>query len=129
MTVKTEKELADAIKNGIDSIEIEGDLTNKVLKIKATGNISWVIALGAIGVAVTAILTLPIATTPLAPISAAENFIAISSAPIAIGILGYSTTISAITIAVTAGSISILNKLRKYKIIKKEKNKLILVKK
>ena len=55
--VKTEAELAEAIKNGDDTIEIEGDLANKTFKIKATGKIAWGIALTAVGIAVYAAIT------------------------------------------------------------------------
>ena len=36
MKIKTEKELGEALKNDQDRIEIEGDLSRKVIKIKAT---------------------------------------------------------------------------------------------
>lgn len=36
-TVRNEKELASSLKNGDDTIIIEGDLCNKVIRIKATG--------------------------------------------------------------------------------------------
>lgn len=37
----TEKELAEALKKNPDTIEIEGDLARKVIKIKATGAVAW----------------------------------------------------------------------------------------
>lgn len=40
VSVKTEKELATAIENEQDTIEIVGDLANKTVKIKATGTVA-----------------------------------------------------------------------------------------
>lgn len=40
-TVKTSKELGEAIKSNEDYIYVEGDLKNKVIRIKATGKIAW----------------------------------------------------------------------------------------
>lgn len=47
----------------------------------------------------------------------------------AVGILGASTTYSAITIAVTAGGVGVLNKLRGYDVIKRSENSIILKRK
>ena len=53
MLVTNEKTLNEAIKNGQDYIEVEGDLVNKVFKFKANGKVVWgvigLIALGIIG--------------------------------------------------------------------------------
>jgi hypothetical protein len=71
---------------------------------------------GAIGVAVIATLAAP-ATGGTSIV--ADAFVT----PIAVSILGGPTTLAAISIAVAAGA---LNKLRKYKIIKKTNNRIIL---
>ena len=47
-TVRTEEELASAMKSGEDTIVVEGDLANKTIKIKATGSIAWAIAFTAL---------------------------------------------------------------------------------
>lgn len=47
----------------------------------------------------------------------------------AVGILGASTTYSAITIAVAAGGVGVLNKLRGYDVIKRSENSIILKRK
>lgn len=121
MTVKTEEELAEAIQNNEETIEIEGDLKNKTLKIKATGKAAWIIAIGAVGVAVAGIM--------LAPASGGTSSIASGIvAPAAVGIWGVSATLSAISIAVAAGGVGVLNKLREYKIIENTDNKLVLKK-
>ncbi|GLH57292.1 hypothetical protein [Helicobacter ailurogastricus] len=48
MQVSNEKELAEAIENGENSIEIVGDFSKKIVKIKATGDVAWGIAIAAI---------------------------------------------------------------------------------
>lgn len=111
MKVRTEKELGEALKNNQDRIEIEGDLSKKVIKIKATGKVAWLVASGAIAVAVIAVL----ATPATGGTSNVAHFVA---APVAAATLGVSVTGSAIAIAVAAGGIGALNKLRKYSLEK-----------
>ena len=119
MAIQTEKELAEALKVSQDTIEIEGDLKKKVLRIKATGKVPWAVAIGAIGVAV--IIALGSGGTA-APVS---GFIGVG----AVSVLGLSTATSAFAIAVAAGGVGALNTLRKYKIVSSSGNKLILSKK
>ena len=120
--VTTEEELANAIKNNEDTIEIEGDLSNKTIRIKATGKIAWAIAIAAIAVAVVGILLIPASGGTSSVASGA----AISGA---VSILGSKVTLSAITIAIAGGGIGILNKLRKYRIEKVSEKRIILHKK
>ena len=117
MSIKTEEELAQAIKNNESTIVIEGDLKNKVLKIKATGNTAWGVVIGIIAIAVTAIMITGGAATP------ASAVVGIG----AVSILGASATTSAVAIAVAAGGVAVLNKLRDYKIIE-DSDKLVLQK-
>lgn len=119
--VENEKELGKALKNDEDSIEISVDLERKVLKIKATKWAAWIVAVGAITVAVVATLAAP-AT------GGASSLVSVAAAPAAVSILGASTTIAAINIAVAAGGTKALNKLREYKIVKNN-GKTILIKK
>lgn len=119
--VENEKELGKALKNDEDSIEISVDLERKVLKIKATRGAAWIVAVGAITVAVVATLAAP-AT------GGASSLVSVAAAPAAVSILGASTTIAAINIAVAAGGTKALNKLREYKIVKNN-GKTILIKK
>jgi len=121
MRVSDEKELARALKDEQESIEMEGDLARKVFRIKATGKVAWVVAIGAIGVSAAAVLLLP---TP-EPTTKVAGLIA---APAAVGILGAGTAASALSIAVAAGGIGALNKLRAYKIVSHSDNKLVLKK-
>ena len=116
MRVRTEEELAEAIENGEDTIEIEGGLKEGILKIKATGKVAWVVAIGAIGVAVTIVITTGGTGAP------ASGIIGIG----AVSVLGLPAAISAVGIAVAAGGVGALNKLRNYKIIENNEDILIL---
>lgn len=118
--VTTEKELANAIKRGEEMIEIEGDLKNQVIKIRAKGNVTWLIAIGAIGAAVILVLGSGGIATPAAA----------ALAPAAIGVLGTAATYTSIAIAVAAGGVASLNKLRNnYKEISRTENSLLLARK
>ena len=120
-TIKTEKELAKQVENGVDEITIEGDLKDKVLRIKAVGKAAWIVAIGAIGVAVISILSAP-ATGGMS--------VGVSSlvAPAAVATLGVSTTTSAVLIAVAAGGVGVLNKLRDYDIVEENEDSVTLKK-
>lgn len=130
MAIINEKDLSEALKNDKDTIEIEGALADKVIRIKATGSVAWAIAIGSIAVGLAAILvtagtggTTAPATIPAGTLAAAGS----------VAILGTPVTISLIGIAVAAGGVNAgiarLNKLRNYKIKSKTKNKVILVRK
>lgn len=112
MAISNEDDLGDALNNNEDTIEIEGDLARKVFKIKATGNVAWIIAIAAIGVAVA--LAIPSGGT--------SGLIGAG----AITVLGLPVATSAVAIAVAAGGVGALNKLRGYKVIEHSDNKLIL---
>lgn len=120
MTVNTEEELGKAIKNGEDAIEVEGDLTKKVVKIKATGSVAWGIAIGAIAVAVIAVLS--------SPATAGTGLVAAPAlvAPAAGALGGMGIAVSAVSIAVAGGGVAVLNKLRDYEIVSNTKEKLVL---
>lgn len=116
--VKTEKELAKAVKNNEIEITVEGDLAKKVVRIKAVGDVAWLVAAGAIAVAITSVLTAP--TT--AGISAAVGAPAMAATVATLG--GVSVTTAAVAIAVAGGGEACLNKLREYDIVKKVTTKL-----
>lgn len=116
MAIKNEKELGEALKNEQDTIEIEGDLSRKVMTIKATGKVAWAVAIGAIGIAV--ILAVGSGGTA-APVSGAVGIGAVS-------VLGLPAALSAVAIAVAAGGVGALNSLRRYKVVRQEGNKLVL---
>lgn len=121
MRVNNEKDLGNAIKNKVDEIIIEGDLKNKVIRIKATKKMAWAIAIAAIGTSVAALLATP--TT-----GGLSNVANLFTVPTAIGILGASTSTAAVKIAVSAGSVKALDQLRNYKIVKKDDENITLKK-
>ncbi len=120
--VSTEKDLGDALKRNEDCIEIIGDLAKKTIKIRATGNVAWAIAIAAVGVAVYGVIALPVTGGTSAAVSGLV-------APAAVGILGGTITLSAVSIAVAAGGIGALTSLRKYKEVSRTGNSLILKRK
>ena len=104
MVVCTEEELAEALKSGTESIEIEGDLAKGVVRIKYTGQAAWVIAIGA-----------AVALALAAPATAGAGIVASPFvATGAVSVLGFGTTATAISIAVAAGGVGVLNSLRDY---------------
>lgn len=117
--IRTEKELADALASDQDTIEIEGDLANKVFRIRATGKVAWAVAVGAIGVAVVATLAAP-ATGGM------SEGVALGVAPAAIGVLGVSATFAAVGIAVKTGGVAALSKLRGYREVSRKDDHLVL---
>jgi len=119
--VRTIKELVEQLLKGAGVIEIQGDLIKKVIIIKATGIAAWIVACGAVGVAV-----LAVTAAPAAPPAAA---LAVAGAAPAAAILGVPTAIAAVSMAVSAGGVGILNKLREYEIVEKSDSRLVLRKK
>lgn len=119
-TVKSAKELGEEIRNGADTIEIEGDLAKKIIRIRATGKVAWVVAFGAITVAAASVLLAP--TPAELPVMTA-NFIA---APAAISILGASAALAAVSVALGARSVAALTKLRRYKEVSRADSHLVL---
>ncbi|RVU85996.1 hypothetical protein EOL70_00660 [Leucothrix sargassi] len=119
MAISNEADLGEALKSSQDIIEIEGDLKNKVLKIKATGKVAWTIVIAAIGVAVTILITTGGTGAPASGIVGGG----------AVAVLGMPTAISAVSIAVAAGGVGVLNSLRSYKIADQSNGKLVLKRK
>ncbi|KAB7661283.1 hypothetical protein [Plesiomonas shigelloides] len=117
--ITTEKELGEALKNEENTIEITGDLAKKTIKLRATGNVAWAIAIGAIGFAVYGIIV----AVPSGGSGAVLSGIA---APAAVGILGGAATYSAIAIAVAAGGVGALTTLRGYSEVSRTENSIIL---
>ncbi|WP_332408392.1 hypothetical protein [Vibrio metschnikovii] len=119
MTISNEADLGEALKREQDTIEIEGDLKNKVLKIKATGKVAWAVAIGAIGIAVAVLIASGGTGAPVSGIIGGG----------AVAVLGLPTAISAISIAVAAGGVGALNSLRSYEIADQSNDRLILKRK
>lgn len=116
MSISTEAELGKALKNGAETIEIEGDLKNKVLRIKATGKVAWLVAIAAIGIAVAVLFASGGTGAPVSGVIGAG----------AVSVLGLPAAISAVSIAVAAGGAGALNSLRKYKVVKQSDKSVIL---
>lgn len=120
----TEKELAEALKKNPDTIEIEGDLARKVIKIKTTGAVAW-------GVCVAAVLCCAISAT--ATVASAGTTAPATTIPttLSLGVAattwGVPTATTAVSIAI-AGGIRSLDKLRKYKLTKISDEKIRLTK-
>lgn len=128
ITVDNAQDLGKALNEGQDTITIKGDFKDKVIKIKGTGKVSWAIAIGAIGVAVIAILKMPVATVggsvggPVGAgvVCAVDGAIVASTAGAAVSILGLSTTIAAVSICLSVKNKNVLESLYKdYKIVEK----------
>jgi len=119
MAITNEEELGETLKDEPDSIEIEGDLKKKVLRIKATGKVAWAIAIAAIGIAVTILISTGGTGAPVSGLVGAG----------AVSVLGLPAAVSAVSIAVAAGGVGALNTLRKYEIIENSADKLVLSRK
>lgn len=126
MKITNNKELGQALKNKEESILIEGDLANKVIRIKATGKLAWGITIAAITTSVAAILLKTTSGGLATPITSAAIF---TSAPAAIAVLGPAAAKSAILIAIAGGGVGVLHTLRKYKIVEQSTELLKLKKK
>lgn len=117
------KELARAIKEGQDEIEIEYDLKKHVMRINATGTVAWGVALGAMTVVVISALAEIGSGGVATPVSV------MAASPALVGTvatLGVGATTAAITMAITAGGVGVLKKLRKYDVEEISETKAIL---
>ena len=132
--VRTKQELAQAVQNNQSQIVIEGDIVNGIVRLKLVGPLAWTIAAASIATAAYLFAAAPAATVASAPVGGAGGAIsftgAIGTAAAAVAILGIPATTVAIGIAVVAGGIGALTKLReKYKIIEKSKDRVVLQRK
>lgn len=122
-TVSTAQELGKAISNGENKIIVTGSLGSAVITIEAIGPVAWVVAIGAIGVAVAGAMTTVGSGGAAAPVGIVMEGI---SAPGLIATFGsVSTVTTAISIAVAGGGVGTLTSLRKYK-AKRENGKVVL---
>lgn len=130
-TVRTSKELGEALKNNESYIYVEGDLKNKVLKIKVAGRLAWAIAGGSIATAVALYIATPAATAATAGVGGAISFTgSAAAASVATTVLGIPATTVAIYIAVAAGGFGAITSLRNnYTIERKDANGMLLKKK
>jgi hypothetical protein len=84
--VNTTTGLVKAVIDKESVIEIEGNLVTGIVKIKATGEVAWVIAIGAIG----------IAAALLIGSGGSAAVIATTTATAAIAVIGYKATVIAL---------------------------------
>lgn len=124
--VSTEEELAAAIADGVDFIEVEGDLANKTFRIRASGTVAWAIAIGCIAAAVVVAVAATKMNGTKASMVSGIAAAGLSAAPAVA--LGPAAVAAAIGIAVSAGSVSVLNRLREYDQHSFEDGVLILLK-
>lgn len=122
----SEKELGQALKEDRDEIEIEGNLKDQVIKIKATGKVAWAAAAIGLTLAITALIATIGTGGGGAPIGVPAGLVGMGTASAA---LGPAIAASAVLIGAGGGGIGALNKLRKYKIKEVSKDKAILYKK
>ncbi|MDR1872324.1 MAG: hypothetical protein LBS60_10495 [Deltaproteobacteria bacterium] len=130
VTITKESDLFKAIKEEQDTIEIEGDLAKKVVRIKVIGKVAWAVALGAMGliIALFLVLTVSGAAAPSIGLVMVIGALALL-VPAAVTLGGGPAFASAILIALAGGEIGVLNSLRKYKITEQSKTKCALVRK
>lgn len=122
----TEKELGEALKNNYDTIEVEGDLSKKVLKIKATGKVAWGVCIGCIVVAVSMMVVTLGSGGTAAPVAGPTTAVTLGAAA---SVWGLPTAITATGIALAGGGVAALKKLRKYRIEKISDTRIVLHKK
>jgi hypothetical protein len=106
--ITSEEELAKALKQEEDTIEITGDLTKKIIKIKATGKIAWAIALAAIAIAIPIAIICISSTPATGPVGIASTLVALPVLAPAVATLGAGTAFSAVFIAISGKSIDTL---------------------
>lgn len=112
MTTNNAQELGRAIESNQNEITVEGDLAKKIIRIKATGKVAWVIAGGAVAIGVIAIMNMPVAASTGPTGLIAESVVLGTTAIGAVSILGVSATITAVSIGVGARNKKVLDKLR-----------------
>lgn len=119
-TVSTPVELGKAIKGEENEIVITGKLGDAVIAIQAVGPVSWVIASGAVVVAIAGVVAAAGTGGAGAPVSAVMEA---AAAPALIGSFGsVSVSAVAIGIALAGGGVGALSTLRRYKAEKKHGN-------
>ena len=126
----TPRELAEATKIKKNYIEIEGDLAEKVIRIRAVGPIAWGVCAAALVVAIACYIATPAATVATTPVGGAAAVAAGTAATAAAAVTLGAATTTAVTIGVCAGGIGALNTLRdKYKIVEKSDKRVVLKRK
>lgn len=122
MAIDSAKDLGKELKKEPSTIEVSIEIGKIIIKLKGIGKVAWLVAVGAIGVAVTAVIAAPVT-------GGTSSLVAATAAPAAVSILGVSATTAAISIAVAGGGVAVLNKLRNYEIVEKHATYMVLKRK
>nr|WP_302595601.1 hypothetical protein [uncultured Cellulosilyticum sp.] len=125
MVITNEKELGTALKENRSVIELKGRIKDIYFEIKAVGPVAWVVAIGGIGVTVAGIIATGGTGGAAAPVAVPLSLVA---GGVPASILGVGVTTAAISIAVAAGGVTNLSKLRDYKIIEQTADTIVLSK-
>lgn len=111
MYVRDEEEFGQAVREGKERIELEGDMAAKVKKLYKINLTLWSFCLVCLGVAIIALMQVPITGGA----SGAVSFVVGTPAA---AILGTETAVTAVMIGVAGGGIGVLKKLRRdYRIV------------
>lgn len=120
------RKLGKRINNGDDTIEVCGDLANKVCRIKATGSSAIIVALGCVSTAIIAVL-LMVPSAASGPGFVTDGFLASTTAAGAVAIWGVPVTITALTIGLGARNKNVIKTLYyDYDIVEKKSGSIIL---
>lgn len=106
MYVRDEEEFGQAVREGKDRIELEGDLAAKVKKLYKLNITLWSFCLVCLAVAIIALLQVPIT-------GGTSGIVSLVVGTPAATILGTEAAVTAVMIGVAGGGIGVLTKLRR----------------
>lgn len=109
--VNNEHDLGVALSLLKEEIIVEGDLCDKVIRIKSISDDEWLLIIGSLTAAVTAAVTTAATAGLAAPLVLPATVTGMGSV---IAVLGTTATISAVSIGVGGGSVGTLSNLRSY---------------
>lgn len=109
--VNNERDLGIALSLKKEEIIVEGNLADKVIKIKSVSDDEWLLIIGALTTTVTAAVTAAATAGLAAPLVLPATVTGMGSV---VAVLGTATSVSAVTIGVGGGSVSVLLELRNY---------------
>lgn len=104
MWVTDEVDLAEALAGDIAEIRVEGELAQRVGRIRAARGLGWTLARSAIGAGAGGLLLVPLLSIPLAAIAGLVAF----------AVLGRPATLTAGALALVSGGLEALDRLRRY---------------
>jgi hypothetical protein len=106
MYVRDEEEFGQAVRDGKDRIELEGDLAAKVKKLYKINITLWSFCLVCLAVAIIALMQVPIT-------GGTSGIVSLVAGTPAAAILGTEIAVTAVMIGVAGGGIGVLKKLRR----------------